>query len=122
MLHSEICMFGVIENGKNFCLQKYNLLKPSPLYRKDQNCPSSCARGKFLASLLASVCEAPFCASARYASSHAKKNATTSLKIAASNTIEIQFQQPPHLQPLACLEEACLLAALFETSVYFCEE
>ena len=46
MLHSEICMFGAIENGKNFCLQKFTLLKPSPLYRKDQNCPPSCARGK----------------------------------------------------------------------------
>ena len=34
MLHSEICMFGAIENGKNFCLQKYNLLKPSPFIKK----------------------------------------------------------------------------------------
>ena len=39
MLHSEICMFGAIENGKNFCLQKYNLLKPPPFIEKIEIVP-----------------------------------------------------------------------------------
>ena len=45
MLHSEIVCLVLSKMAKTFVFKN---TEPSPLYRKDQNCPPSCARGKLL--------------------------------------------------------------------------
>ena len=45
MLHSEIVCLVLSKMAKTFVFKN---TEPSPLYRKDQNCPPSCARSKLL--------------------------------------------------------------------------